>query len=105
MVKSKLILQLQIRDQMSSSKKDNRRIFRSRNSFSLNMHSMKNKNSALRTVTHTYPDVLICIKKYDCPSNPRTSYLLCVFYSLGPGTRTVVERCGSPWASTLIYLH
>lgn len=86
MVKSKLILQLQIRDQMSGSKT-------TKDSLDQGIFFFKYAfyDTALRTVIHTYPDVLVCIRKYDCPSNPHTSYLLCVFYGLGPGSGTVVE--------------
>jgi len=52
---------------------------------------MKNANAALGTVIHTYPDVLICIRKYDCPSKPRTRCSVCAFHGLGPGTGAVVE--------------
>lgn len=41
---------------------------------------MKNTNATLKIVIHTYPDILICIRKYFCPLNPHTSCLLCLFY-------------------------
>lgn len=41
---------------------------------------MKNTNATLKIVIHTYPDIIICIRKYVCPLNPHTSCLLCLFY-------------------------
>lgn len=41
---------------------------------------MKNTNAALKIVIHTYPDILICIRKYVRPLNPHSSCLLCLLY-------------------------
>lgn len=56
---------------------------------------MKNTNAAFKMVIHTYPDVLLCTRKFDCPSN-HTSCLLCACYGLGPGTGTVMGKRGNP---------